>query len=139
MEGLGMDAKGLIAYLQANGFSIDCQDSELLVFPADELTEGLKRSIRENKSAILAELQAQATLEDEIKAGKKYAVLVDDASTDPVLVKVGIRGIGTFELAIPHAHYDGLALLEVIEQHSLEAERKPGGNVYPFPDKRSVA
>jgi hypothetical protein len=82
----------------------------------------------------------QASLEEQIsKAGKKYAVLVDDASTDPVLVKVGIRGIGTFELAIPHAHYDGLALLEVIEQHSLEAERKTECNVYPFPGKRSVA
>lgn len=98
--------------------------------------------IRENKSELLAELHTravQASLEDQIKAGKKYSVLVDDASTDPVLVKVGIRGIGTFELAIPHAHYDGLALLEVIEQHSLEAERKTESNVYPFPDKRSVA
>jgi hypothetical protein len=99
--------------------------------------------IRENKQALLAELHARAALaplEEQIsKAGKKYAVLVDDASTDPVLVKVGIRGIGTFELAIPHAHYDGLALLEVVEQHSLETAGKTGSNVYPFPDKRSVA
>jgi hypothetical protein len=96
--------------------------------------------IRENKQALLAELHAQATLEEQIsKAGKKYAVLVDDASTDPVLVKVGIRGIGTFELAIPHAHYDGLALLEVIEQHSLEAAGKTGSNVFPFPGSRSAA
>lgn len=98
--------------------------------------------IRENKQALLAELRARAgqgSLEDQIKAGKKYAVLVDDASTDPVLVKVGIRGIGTFELAIPRAHYDGLALLEVIEQHSLEAERKTGSNVYLLPNNRSAA
>ncbi|SES71483.1 hypothetical protein SAMN05216412_101341 [Nitrosospira multiformis] len=81
--------------------------------------------IRENKQALLAELRVragQASLEDQIKAGRKYAVLVDDASTDPVLVKVGIKGIGTFELAIPHAHYDGLALLEVIEQFSTDAQ-----------------
>ncbi|SEA74103.1 hypothetical protein [Nitrosospira multiformis] len=84
--------------------------------------------IKEYKSELLAELQA-----------KKYIIRVTDASTDPVIVNVSIKGIGAFDMAIPHAHYDGLALLEVIEQHSLEAERKTESNVYPFPDKRSVA
>jgi hypothetical protein len=81
--------------------------------------------IRENKQELLAELRVragQASLEDQIKAGRKYAVLVDDASTDPVLIKVGIRGIGIFELAIPYAHYDGVALLEVLEQYSEERD-----------------
>ena len=77
---------------------------------------------------LLAELQA-----------KKYVIRVTDASTDPVIVNVSIKGIGTFDMAIPHEHYDGVALLEVIEQHTLEAGLKTESNVYPFPDKRSVA
>jgi hypothetical protein len=48
---------------------------------------------------------------------RKYALLVHDASTDPVLVTVGIRGLAVFDLEIPHAHYDGLALIEILEQH----------------------
>jgi hypothetical protein len=56
----------------------------------------------------------------------KYAVLVDDATTDPVLVTVGIRGLAVFNLEIPHAHYDGLALLQILEEHSLQ--ETTGGN-----------
>ncbi len=51
-----------------------------------------------------------------------YAILVTDATTDPVLVKVGIKGIDTFDMAIPHEHYDGVALLEVIEQFSEDVQ-----------------
>jgi hypothetical protein len=50
----------------------------------------------------------------------KYAVLVDDATTDPVIVTVGIRGLAVFDLEIPHAHYDGLALLQILEERSLQ-------------------
>lgn len=49
-----------------------------------------------------------------------YAIRVTDATTDPVIVNVSIKGIGTFDMAIPHAHYDGVALLEVLEQYSEE-------------------
>mgnify|MGYP001155179881 CR=1 FL=1 len=133
----------ILEQIAGDGLKLSISEDGNLDILGDESAVNLWMDvIRENKQALLAELHARAgqdILEDQIRAGKKYAVLVDDASTDPVLVKVGIRGIGTFELAIPHAHYDGLALLEVIEQHSLEAERKPESNVYPFPDKRSVA
>jgi hypothetical protein len=50
----------------------------------------------------------------------KYAVLVDDATTDPVTVTVGIRRIAVFNLEIPRKNYDGLALLQVIEQYTTE-------------------
>jgi hypothetical protein len=56
----------------------------------------------------------------EAAPGKRYAVLVADASTDPVVVAVGIREIATFEMEIPHKYYDGMALLELIEKHSGE-------------------
>lgn len=50
----------------------------------------------------------------------KYAVVVDDATTDPVTVTVGIRKIAVFNLEIPRKNYDGLALLQVIEQYTTE-------------------
>jgi hypothetical protein len=50
----------------------------------------------------------------------KYAVVVDDANTDPVTVTIGIRKIAVFDLEIPLKNYDGLALLQVIEQYSTE-------------------
>ena len=56
----------------------------------------------------------------EAAPGTRYAVFVADASTDPVVVAVGIREIATFEMKIPHKYYDGMALLELIEKHSGE-------------------
>ena len=54
--------------------------------------------------------------------GTRYAVFIADASTDPVVVAVGIREIATFEMEIPHKYYDGMALLELIEKHSGEKD-----------------
>ena len=54
----------------------------------------------------------------EATPGTRYAVLVTDASTDPVVVAVGIREIATFEMEIPRKYYDGMALLELIEKHT---------------------
>ena len=56
----------------------------------------------------------------EAAPGTRYAVLVTDASTNPVVVAVGIREIATLEMEIPHKYYDGMALLELIEKHSGE-------------------
>ena len=79
-------------------------------------------TIRDNKSGILRELQREgrrakvlATLEAD--PALRYAVHVDDASTDPVVVVVGIRSVASFELEIPSRYYDALALLELIEKH----------------------
>lgn len=81
--------------------------------------------IREHKTGIIVLLKQEMKQKKVLEMlaadpAKKYAVLVGDVTTDPVRVMVGIRGIAVFDLNIPHAHYDGIALLEVIEQHSTE-------------------
>jgi hypothetical protein len=81
--------------------------------------------IRENKSGIIVLLQSeqrQQRVEDMLTGNPelKYAVLVDDATTDPVLVTVGVRRLAIFNLEIPLAHYDGPALLQIIEEHSMQ-------------------
>lgn len=52
-----MNAKELIDHLNAVGFSVSCEGSQLVIAPADKLTEELKQAIRKNKAAILAELE----------------------------------------------------------------------------------
>lgn len=80
-------------------------------------------TIRDNKPSILCELHRERRRTKVLAMlgavpGTRYAVHVADASTDPVVVAVGIREIATFELEIPHQYYDGMALLELIEKHS---------------------
>lgn len=50
--------------------------------------------------------------------GVRYAV-VTDMEHDPnaVILTLAIRGVGTCELAIPRAKYDGVLLLDLIERH----------------------
>lgn len=79
-------------------------------------------TIRDNKPGILRELQREGRREKVVARlgadpALRYAVHVDDASTDPVVVVVGIRSVASFELEIPSRYYDALALLELIEKH----------------------
>lgn len=82
-------------------------------------------TIRQSKAEILAELQQETRRQIVIAMlgsapSPRYAVHVADASTDPVVVVVGIREIATFELEIPRKYYDGMVLLELIEKRSGE-------------------
>lgn len=64
----------------------------------------------------------------------KYAVLVDNSDADPVIVTIGIRGLAIFDMEIPPAHYDGLALLQIIEEHSMQETE--GGNTQASTDAK---
>lgn len=50
--------------------------------------------------------------------GRKFAVLVENPDDDQVVCAVAIRGLASFELAIPRKYYDGMAMLEIIEECS---------------------
>ena len=56
------------------------------------------------------------------QSGGKYSVsvIVTDASTDPVRLSVSINGLGSLDMEIPKARYDGIAILELMELHSME-------------------
>ena len=49
--------------------------------------------------------------------GTRYAVVVDNPDTDPVIVALGIRGQATCELHIPLAKFDPFLLLNLIAKH----------------------
>ena len=89
--------------------------------------------IREHKPGILAALQnaANDTLPDRAAEARRqrvlamlddhpntrYAVVVDNADTDPVLLTLAIRGQATRELAIPAAKFDSFKLLAMLDRH----------------------
>ena len=116
-----MNAREIIEHATEDGLTLSLLKENIDIEGDQEKIDAWLEVIRENKQGILAELRDQH-VRKELAAdpGRKYSVLVTDTSTDPVLVKVGIRGIGTFDMAIPQAFYDGVALLEVLEQCSRE-------------------
>jgi hypothetical protein len=80
-------------------------------------------SLREHKAAIVDELHRErrrAKVLSMLADGRRYAVIVEDASTDPVIATVAIRNLAVFELAIPSRYYDGVVLMELLDKHSAE-------------------
>ncbi len=89
--------------------------------------------IREHKPGILAALQEPAndSLPNPAAEARRqrvlamldkypdtrYAVVVDDPDTDPVLLTLAIRGQGTCALAIPAAKFDPFELLAMLDRH----------------------
>lgn len=75
--------------------------------------------IRDNKPGILMELQRERRREKVLAMleEKHFALFVENDRTDPVIAMVGMRGMATFELAIPRHSYNGMELLELIEKH----------------------
>ena len=68
----------------------------------------------------------------EMLSDNKIAVLVEDATTDPVIVTVGVRGLATFDLHIPLSRYDGIALLQVVDQYASETDLNGIGKANPL-------
>lgn len=75
--------------------------------------------IRDYKPVILLELQRELRRIKvvDMLEGKRFALLVVDDTTDPVIATVAISNVATFEMAIPQHSYDGMVLLELIEKH----------------------
>lgn len=100
--------------------------------------------LRTNKSAIVEALHRERRHAKALKMlepGRKYAVLVEDDTTDPVIATCAIRGIATFELSIPKHSYDGLTLLELLEKHSTETRVEPSqssGDATPSPNSNEA-
>ena len=144
-----MSPTEIIEQCTDNGLTLTItDDGNLNVLGSQDWIDIWSPILRENKSAILAELDTSGKscqrqnlpssepLQDlhpleatpvqqplNERSTDKYSVIVKDASTDPVLVKVTIKGLASFDLGIPQAYYDGIALLEVLERYALEQEQ----------------
>jgi hypothetical protein len=99
------------------------EDGKLDVVGDEEIVAAWIGIIKENKAAILDELKQPVTLHEASRnvhetLPSRYIVTVPDATVDPVLVQVTIAGLATFDLAIPLAKYDGMAIIDAIERYS---------------------
>ncbi len=132
-----MNAAEIIELAGFDGVRLDfTAEGKLHYSGAPDQVAGWLPALRENKAAILDELHREHRREKVIALmgdGRKFAVLVDDASTDPVIATVAIQGLATFEMEIPRRFYDGLALPELIEETLSEPSQLPG-NAIPSPD-----
>ena len=110
----------------------------LLLSPASTITATGDQSVvdswlptlRANKAAIVEELHRERRRSKVLTMlksapGSKYTVFVADETIDPVICTVAIRGVASFEMAIPHHCYNGLVLLELSEKHSTETHAQP--------------
>ena len=68
------------------------------------------------------------------RPGIRYAAVVDNPDSDPVILALAMRGRATCELRIPRAKYDLWLLLELIEKHG-----GIGGNAHTHFDHHASA
>ena len=118
----------MLAELRAAGFRVTGDHGMLYVEPASRLTDDQRQLVRQHKLEVLRELA------DELRDASRQQVLdrldarpaVDRAFVtrwegDTLVVMLGLRGIGTCELAIPQERFvaEGLAghvaLLECLD------------------------
>lgn len=119
-----MNAAQIIQSCDFDGVRLDLTPEGKLHYSGDPaaIKEWLP-TLREHKAEILRELRHKKVLA--MLGNRKYAVLVEDDRADPVVATCAIRGIATFELAIPKHSYDGLILMELLEKHSTETRVEP--------------
>ena len=105
---------------------------DLALTAPQALPIGLVQELRLRKAELVAFLNAEAVNNDPAERRRcevlamleanpriTHAIVTDDeAEADCVIVTVAIRGIGTCDLRIPREKYDGLAVLQLIEEHT---------------------
>lgn len=117
-----MNIPELIEQVIAEGVDLALSSAGTIKASGDQsIVDKWLPAIRDNKLTILSELHRERRRTKllammDASPDKRYSMLVEDSSVDPVIVTVGINSIATFELEIPHRYYDGVALLELIEK-----------------------
>lgn len=123
-----MTAAEIIQSADFDGVKLDLTPEGKLHYSGDPvlIAEWLP-ILREHKSAIVEELHRERRHKKVLAmlGNRKYAVLVENDKTDPVIATCAIRGVATFEMAIPQHSYDGLVLMELLEKHSTESRPEP--------------
>jgi hypothetical protein len=95
--------------------------------------------LREHKAEIITELHRQrrhAKVLSMLGDTRRYAVLIENDKTDPVVCTVAIRGLATFDMEIPKHSYNGTVLLELIEKQSVEALQSLGNTITSPPSNK---
>ena len=117
-----MGALNLIHELRRKGYEIRVDGDFLEIFPAYNISPEFVRQLKQSKRELLAELQREnrrgkviATLQADSTLNRVYSV---DSECDPdqVIVTIAVRGVATYELAIPRAKHDPWQFLRLYEK-----------------------
>lgn len=125
-----MGVQHVLAHVEAAGIRLAPGPvGTILASPRERLTDELRELIRANKLELLAALASNTLPDPTMEARRqrvlvmldkqpgKYAVLVDNPDTDPVILALAIRDKGMCELAIPATKFDPFALIELVGRH----------------------
>lgn len=125
-----MSAAAVLREARAAGVKLSSAGEKLRYeAPAERLTQDLVERLRAHKAALLDLLEAEQMAAEArrqrvlamLTGTRKYALVVDDPDTDPVILALAIRQTDgsavTCELAIPAARYDPFLLLELVARH----------------------
>lgn len=114
-------AFSLLSRLRSDGLTITRNGDRLNVAPRELLTEAHRIDIRAHKADMLAELDQErrrgaVTGMLEGRSDIKRAFLADPLPNGAGRVTLGLRGVGTCELAIPAGRFDGLAIIRLFDE-----------------------
>jgi hypothetical protein len=136
-----MKAPDIVALIERHGARLSLDGSRIIARPASALTGELRHALRTHKVEVMAYLNkntdSPATIADASgdsalekrrqlvlsmltkEPDTTYAITMDDkAEPDAVIVTLAIRNKLSCELWIEKSRYDGLALLELIEEQT---------------------
>ena len=117
-----MGAPDLIFELRRKGYSVRADGNYLDISPANNISPELVQQLKQSKPELLAELQREtrqakvlAKLDADSTLNGAYNV-DSECGLDQVIVTIAVRGVATYELAIPRAKYDPWQFLELYEK-----------------------
>lgn len=120
-----MGANDLISQLRNDGFSVKAENSQLVIKPAKQLTDDLKKSILQCKQEILGQLKEEEKREARLRyaleilyadPNAKHVVTADTESEEnDVILVIAIRGIAVFEMKISKDKYDPFKIMELVQ------------------------
>ncbi len=122
----------IIHNVLSHGGKVAIDEADLTLTAPQPLPADLLQKLRAHKAELIRYFTMEAANSDPAERRRvevlsmlarepsiTHAFVCDDESeADYVIVTVGIRGIGTCDLRIPRETYDGLPVLELIEEHT---------------------
>jgi hypothetical protein len=128
LEHADMTPAALLSQIQQHGGKIVLDGGDLALSAPQPLPTDLVQEVRLRKAELVAFLNAEAANTDPAERRRcevlamlegspriTHAFVTDEqAEPDYVILTVGIRGVGTWDLRIPREKYDGLAVLKLI-------------------------